>query len=137
MTVVPQFRRRKRTAKPTPKPAAKTKAKKSTKAEPKRTPNRSRHTTSLNGGQTVVIGATSRLGEADLPDGVRWLKKNRLGSLVASVDLWATGTPDDGDRWGACCLTHETTVRHATHRDAWARLPKSAEWCADCAAVAK
>ncbi|CAL9496652.1 hypothetical protein [Streptomyces sp. enrichment culture] len=103
---------------------------------PKRTrkqaANRTRHTTSLNGGQTVVIGVASRLEAAEVPEGVRWIRKNRLGSLVASVDLWQHSGDDGGPRWGAMCLTHGTTARHETHRDAWKTLPKSNEWCEGC-----
>lgn len=83
--------------------------------------------------ETKVIASKKILdSEQAVPAGTRWIRRNRLGSLVASVDLWQHSGDDGGPRWGAMCLTHGTTARHETHRDAWKTLPKSNEWCEGC-----
>ncbi|MGX4690749.1 hypothetical protein [Streptomyces sp. JNUCC 63] len=114
----------------TPKPKARRKAASKPKArKAKAAPAKPKET---------KIHAGKQLLESDqmLPLGTRWARRNRVGALVASVDLWASEGDDGGDRWGAVCITHGTTERHHTHRDAWSALPKSASWCDGCATAA-
>lgn len=89
--------------------------------------------------QTKIIASKGLLESGQqVPAGTRWIRQNRLGALVATVNLQQAnpeevGTSFDGDaKWGAVCVTHRTVVCHGTHRDAWKTLAKSDAWCEGC-----
>lgn len=112
------------------KPATKAAPKKRT---PKAAPTESRRVKPSTK-ETKLFAAKRTLADDQMvPEGARWFRRNRLGSLVASVDLrQANGDDGEAFRWGSVCVTHGTTVRHRTHRDAWKVLPRSADWCDGC-----